>query len=350
VLTGWNGEMIAGFARAGQALAGDPATAKVGRGHIEAAARAADFILKKLRTPDGRLLRAYGASPDGKATARVTAYLDDYAYLVHGLLCLHDATGGQRWLDEARRVTDLMVKFYADNAGGFFLTARDADTLFARAKDQYDSAQPSANSVAALNLARLWMKTHDDRYRFLAEKTFKSFAGAMKASPTSLTAMVEALDVYLDAAGAVKPVAPVGEPAATSDAKQEKPVKLSAEVKPEKPGDDGKQEVVVTLRIDKDWHIGANPPGEFGVATTVKVHAPNKPEKVKVAYPDGKAVKDPLGSYNIYRNKVVIKVAVRRAKGDVAPLQVTVTYAACSDKDMKCLPPETVKLTVPEKK
>jgi uncharacterized protein YyaL (SSP411 family) len=351
VVTGWNGEMIAGLARAGQVLAGEQDTAKVGQAHIEAAARAADFILRKVRTPDGRLLRTYGASPGARPQARGTACLDDYAYLVHGLLCLHDATGTERWLDESRGLTDLMVKFYADDAGGFFLTASDADRLFARAKDQYDSAQPAANSVAALNLVRLWIKTRDDRYRVLAEKTFKSFTGPMKANPTSVTAMAEALAVYLDAAGDRAKQPADANPSAAQDgrAKRENPVKVSAEVKPEKPGDDGKQEVVVTLRIDKDWHIGANPPGEFGVATTVRVRARDKPE-VKVAYPKGKAVKEPVGTYNVYRGTVVIKAAVRRAKGAAEPLQVKVTYSACGDKDGKCLPPETVEFTLPEKK
>src|SRR5262249_51385940 len=82
VLTSWNGEMIAGYAVAGQALE-EPK-------YIQTAARAADFLLKNLRTADGRLLRMYGAAPGGKAEARLKAYLDDYAYFVHGLLCLHD--------------------------------------------------------------------------------------------------------------------------------------------------------------------------------------------------------------------------------------------------------------------
>jgi uncharacterized protein YyaL (SSP411 family) len=351
VLTGWNGEVIAGLARAGQVLAVEPDAAAVGQVHIDAAARAADFILGKMRTAHGRLLRTYGASPGGRAEARSPACLDDYAYLVHGLLCLHDATGGERWLDSARELTDLMVRFYTDEAGGFFLTASDADQLFARAKDQYDSAQPAANSVAAMNLVRLWTKTREDRYRRLAEKTFKCFTGPMKTNPTSLTAMAEALDLYLDAAGeAARPAADANTPAGReAGGKRQKPVKVSAEVKPDKPGEDGKQEVAVTLRIDKDWHIGANPPGEFGVATTVQVGSRNKPE-VKVGYPKGEAVKEPVGTYNVYRGKVVIKAVVRRAKGDSEPLQLKVTYSACGDKNGRCLPPETVELTLPEKK
>jgi uncharacterized protein YyaL (SSP411 family) len=191
VLTAWNGQMIAGYAVAGQLLE-EPK-------YTQAAARAADFLLKNLRTRDGRLLRTYGAAPGQKAEARLNAYLDDYAFLVHGLLCLHDATGAKKWLDEAKALTDVMVKQHADKPGGFFYTSNDHEKLFARAKDQYDGAQPSGNSMAARNLVRLWQKTGDDQYRALAEKSFQVFAGTLKSSPTALTTMAEALALYLDA-------------------------------------------------------------------------------------------------------------------------------------------------------
>ena len=96
----------------------------------------------------------------------MAGYLDDYAFLVHGLLTLHDVTGEKKWLVEARALTDTMVKYHADpDGGGFFYTANDAEKLFARAKDQYDGAHPSGNSVAARGLVRLWQKTGEDRYR-----------------------------------------------------------------------------------------------------------------------------------------------------------------------------------------
>jgi uncharacterized protein YyaL (SSP411 family) len=192
ILAGWNGEMIAGFALAGQVLE-EPK-------YVAAAARAAELILKKLRTPDGRLLRCYAAQPGKAPEARLNACLDDYAYVVHGLLALFDATKEARWLNEAKTLTDTMVKFYGDEkSGGFYYTSNDHEKLFARAKDQYDGAQPSGNSVAARNLVRLWQKTKDDSYRALAERVFKSFSAQLKSSPTSMTSLAEALAMYLDA-------------------------------------------------------------------------------------------------------------------------------------------------------
>jgi uncharacterized protein YyaL (SSP411 family) len=190
VLTAWNGQMIAGYARAGQVL-------KEPR-YIEAAGTAADFVLNNLRTRDGRLLRTYGAIPGEAAEARLNGYLDDYAFLVHGLLNLHDATDQKKWLDEAKALTDTMMQFHHDkDQGGFFYTSNDHEKLFARAKDQHDGAQPSGNSVAAHNLIRLAQKTGDDRYRRYAERTLKAFGGALKANPGGLAGMADALGLFL---------------------------------------------------------------------------------------------------------------------------------------------------------
>jgi uncharacterized protein YyaL (SSP411 family) len=192
VLTAWNGEMIAGLARAGAALDDKEA--------IAAASRAADFVLTKLRTKDGRLLRSWGAAPGEKAAGRLNAYLDDYAYLIHGLLTLHDATDEKRWLDEAKELADLMVRYHGDRAhGAFYYTSNDHEKLFARAKDQYDGAQPSGNSLAAQDLVRLWVKTGDERYGKLAEKTIKGLAAPLKLRPGALTGLAQALSMYLDA-------------------------------------------------------------------------------------------------------------------------------------------------------
>jgi uncharacterized protein YyaL (SSP411 family) len=191
MLTAWSGQMIGGFAEAGRVLKEKKYTG--------AAARAAAFVLKHQRTEDGRLLRTYGAQPGKAPKAAGAAYLEDYAFLVHGLLNLHDATGDKKWLGEARTLTDAMVEHFGDaKRGGYYFTAHDHEKLFARTKDQYDGAQPSGNSVAVRNLVRLWSATGEERYRAQAEKDFRAFAGSLKAYPQTLTAMLQALDMYLD--------------------------------------------------------------------------------------------------------------------------------------------------------
>lgn len=191
-LTAWSGQMMAGLAEAGQAL-NEPR-------YVKEAARTAEFVLAKHRGQDGRLFRTYGAAPGEKPRAAVNAYVEDYAFLVHGLLNLHQASNEKKWLDEAKALTETMTKNYEDSkGGGFYFTAHDHEKLFARSKDQYDGAQPSGNSVAARNLVRLWKMTGEDRYRTQAEKTIRAFAGSMKANAAGLCTMTEALALYLDA-------------------------------------------------------------------------------------------------------------------------------------------------------
>ncbi|MCI0379127.1 MAG: thioredoxin domain-containing protein [Gemmataceae bacterium] len=191
-LTAWSGQMIAGFAEAGMAL-GE-------KKYVDTAVRAADFVLKLQRTKDNRLLRTYGAKPGETPKAAVPAYVEDYAFLVHGLLALHDATKDERWLKASRELTDAMIQHHGDpKAGGYYFTAHDHEKLFARSKDQYDGAQPSGNSIAARNLVRLWAKTGEEKYRAEADRVFRAFAGSLKAYPSGLTGLAFALDLYLEA-------------------------------------------------------------------------------------------------------------------------------------------------------
>jgi DsbC/DsbD-like thiol-disulfide interchange protein len=106
-----------------------------------------------------------------------------------------------------------------------------------------------------------------------------------------------------------------------------------------KPDAAGKQTVTVTFVIDKGWHIYANPVGNELLAearTVVDIKAAGKPE-VKVKYPAGKVFQDKDDRYRIYENKVSVQATVVRTKGDTSPLEVTVRYNACDDK--QCLPP-----------
>ncbi len=184
--------MIAGFAAAGKAL-DEPR-------YIGIAKKAASFVLGHQRTDKGRLLHAFGARPGDAPKAAVPGYLEDYAFLVHGLLNLHDVTKEAQLLADARALTDVMIAYHGDSkAGGYFFTANDGEKLFARGKDQFDGAQPAANSMAARNLVRLSVKTGAEKYRAEAERTFRALAGSLKAYPATLTETAFALDLYLEA-------------------------------------------------------------------------------------------------------------------------------------------------------
>ena len=185
ILTAWNGLMISALAQAALVL-DEPV-------YAERAARAADYLLRTLRRGD-RLLRA---ALDG--AARQTAYLDDYAFLIAGLLDLYEADGDLRWLEEASALDAVLERDYEDtSAGGFFRTAADQVSLLTREKPTYDAAEPSGNSVAVHNLLRLHELTTDDRYRVRAERAFEAFGAMLAERPSAVSEMLLAVDYQLD--------------------------------------------------------------------------------------------------------------------------------------------------------
>jgi uncharacterized protein YyaL (SSP411 family) len=182
VLTAWNGLMIAAAARTAQVL-GEPAFA-------EAAAKAAFFVLDRLRREDGRLLARWR---DGDAAH--PGYLDDYAFFIWGLLELYEATFEPAFLADAILLADAMEELFADAAGGgYFFTGTDAEPLLARAKEIYDGAMPSGNSVAGLVLLKLSRFTGDAAYENRAERLFRAFAGSASKLPSAHAQLLGALD------------------------------------------------------------------------------------------------------------------------------------------------------------
>ena len=195
ILTAWNGLMISAHAQAALVL-GEARYAR-------RAETAAAFLLENLRR-DGRLLRSYKSG-----RARHNAYLDDYASLIAALLDLYEATGKPDWLREAVALEEVLEEHYQDEEnGGFFMTSDDHEKLLAREKPSYDGAEPSGNSVAAMNLVRLHEFTTEDRYRETADRVFQAFDPILKKSPAALSEMLLALDFQLDTAKEVIIVTP----------------------------------------------------------------------------------------------------------------------------------------------
>jgi uncharacterized protein YyaL (SSP411 family) len=143
---------------------------------------------------DGRLLRSF---KDGQA--RHNGYLDDYAFMIAGLLDLYESNGVPRWLREALALDATLEKLYEDKQhGGYFMTSGDHESLLGREKPAYDGAEPSGNSVQALNLLRLHELTTDDRYRQRAERALEVFGDRTAQAPAALSEMLLAVDFRLD--------------------------------------------------------------------------------------------------------------------------------------------------------
>jgi uncharacterized protein len=182
-----NGLAIGGLADAGRIL-------KEPR-FVEAAKTAADFVLTKLRTDDGRLKRTYSAGE-----ARLNAYLNDYAFLADGLLRLHAATGDKRWLDAAGELMDKQIELFSDDkGGGFYFTSSDHEVLLARAKEIVDTAVPSGNSVSADNLIRLAVAQDKPEYLPKAAKTILASAAVMQSNPSATPRMAVAVPALVEA-------------------------------------------------------------------------------------------------------------------------------------------------------
>ena len=192
ILTSWNGLAISAMAAAGQVL-GE-------KGFVGAAAGAADFLLRRCQR-DGKLLRRFAG---GEAALEGT--LEDYAFFVQGLLDLFEATAEPRWLEEAVRLTAVMVEGYEDKGGGGFYLTLSAEP--AKLKEGYDGPTPSGNSVAALNLVKLSEFTGDQEFRKKAEATMRYFGKDIERNPASHTCMLIALDLVLNGAKEVVVSAP----------------------------------------------------------------------------------------------------------------------------------------------
>ncbi len=175
ILADWNGLMIAALAK-GARIFGDTGT-------LTAASRAADFILKKMRTKSGRLLHRYRAGE-----AAISAMLDDYAFLAWGLLELYEASFVNKYLQDALTLTDITLTHFWDNeSGGFFQTPHDGEELLTRQKDFQDGAIPSGNSVALANLLRLARMTGRMELDEKGRQLVKAFAAAVGQSPGAYT-------------------------------------------------------------------------------------------------------------------------------------------------------------------
>ncbi len=185
VLADWNGLMIAALSKGAKAL-DEP-------GFSDAATAAADFVLSRLRRPDGRLWHRWRLGESA-----IEALADDYAFTVWGLLELYEAVFEPRYLRAAVELNRVFIEdFWDEENGGFFLTGRSAEQMLVRQKAIHDAAIPSANSVAMLNLLRLGAMTADPELIKLASNLGEAFSSAVRESPSSYAQLLCAVDFAL---------------------------------------------------------------------------------------------------------------------------------------------------------
>lgn len=182
IITAWNGLMISAFARACLVLQEQK--------HLTTAQRSASFIREHLTdSKTGELLRSYRQGPGA-----APGFADDYAFLIQGLLDLYEADLDSTWLQWALALQEKMNALFWDAAhGGYFSTSGKDTSVLLRLKEEYDGAEPSANSVAALNLLRLASMTGNSTWHELANQLLRSQATALLDSPIALPQLLTAL-------------------------------------------------------------------------------------------------------------------------------------------------------------
>ena len=186
VLASWNGLMISAFARAAQVLED--------RTYLAAAEAAADFVQSRLYgQQSGNLKRRYRAG-----NVAINGFLDDYACLIAGLLDLYEASFKVPYLAWAVELQEQQDRLFWDGEnGGYFSTPAADASILIRMRDAYDGAEPSANSVAAMNLLRLAQMTDREAWRAQVQELFRAFGRQLENSPETVPQMAAALDFSL---------------------------------------------------------------------------------------------------------------------------------------------------------
>jgi uncharacterized protein YyaL (SSP411 family) len=182
IITSWNGLMISALAKASQVL-DEPR-------YLEAANRAKSFLEVYLyQATSGKLKRRYRAG-----SADIDGYLDDYAFLNQGLLDLYEASFDVRLLFWAKRIQQTQDRLFWDQKqGGYFTTSGQDQSILLRTREAYDGVEPSPNSVAAMNLLRLWQITDQPDYKSKADKTLVAFGSGLEQRPEAMPYMISAL-------------------------------------------------------------------------------------------------------------------------------------------------------------
>ena len=186
IIASWNGLMISAYTRAAQAL-GEPR-------YLAVATRATKFLRANLYDQSRNLLfRNYR-----EGRSHIEGFADDYAFLIQGLIDLYEASFDVEWLKFAIELQETQDRlFFDEKNGGYFSTSGKDSSVPLRLKDDNDSAEPAANSVAALNLLRLAQFRDDKQLQDRAKKTIDAFGATLSHFASAMPQMLVALNSSL---------------------------------------------------------------------------------------------------------------------------------------------------------
>jgi uncharacterized protein len=186
IIAAWNGLMISAYSRGGQVL-DEPR-------YLEVATRAAKFLRTNLF--DEKTKRLFRSYRDGRSN--IEGFADDYAFVIQGLLDLYEASFDVEWLKFAVQLQETQNRlFFDEKAGGYFSSSGKDKSVVLQMKDDNDSAEPAASSVAALNLLRLAQFRNDKKLEDRGRKTLDAFAATVNHFASAMPQLLVALDFSL---------------------------------------------------------------------------------------------------------------------------------------------------------
>ncbi|KAJ7977515.1 spermatogenesis-associated protein 20 [Quillaja saponaria] len=203
VIVSWNGLAISSFARASKVLKNEskgtkfnfPVEGSDPKEYIGVAEKAASFIQRQLYKGETRRLQHSFRNGPSKAPG----FLDDYAFLISGLLDLYEFGGGINWLVWAIELQDSQDELFLDReGGGYFNTPGEDPSVLLRVKEDHDGAEPSGNSVSVINLVRLASMvtgSRSEHYRQNAEHLLAVFETRLKDMAMAVPLMCCAADM-----------------------------------------------------------------------------------------------------------------------------------------------------------
>ncbi len=314
-LTAWNGLMIWAFAEAGRALRN--------RAYLDAAEANVAFLRNNMMKEDGRLWRTYH-----NGSIQIDGFLEDYAYLIQGLLSLYEIKRDDTYLEMAIALTQQAKnQFWDKTSGGYYDTLSDQSDLFVRSRVFRDGAVPSPNAVMANNLAKLADLTSEQAYvqDGLATIDMLSVPAMRQLRGHPLTML--ALHHFYQAQG--DGIAPD----AVADARDELPLEVHISPKTITIDKGQSATVDVELSIRSGMHLNAHKPGDPRLVPTEIRIVGSKGLAISVDYPEGELYRSEL---RIYKGKVTLPVTIQHTGTMTGTPRLMLTYQPCTDQ--LCLP------------
>ena len=309
VITAWNGLAIQGLVDAGVALERTDL--------VDAAARAARFVLEHLRMQAGSLARSWR---DGAVSG--PAFLEDHACLANGLLALHRARPEGGWLDAARATLDAALARFWTEADGWVEATADGEGRFAAVGGVDDGAMPSGAGAVSLALVECARLSGEPRWAEAARRGLEHASGTVGERPTGSACS-------LMAARALRSM----DPAWMSDQRNAGPVRAELVAL-----DGSGERFELRMRVEPGHHVNAHQPGMSGVAG-LSIEPRDVGVRVDAAWPAGEV--DASG-VRVLRGSFEVPVEVLSPRPVPRPLRVSVRWQCCTDS--QCLAPQCVDL------